>query len=317
VQKPPARRVYCVHSFVTCSAPLRGKGLRQSRTSALTIPACTFGLRGLVASLALQPPTSATSSRGNAIRYVILDLIQLESRRQNAFALDLTGIAPHDRPTPSAGPQTKIRERSEEKCCPRAPGNALIAGRRTSGPHLRAAETAVGSAGHPCPERKARSFPRQDRGLPLARELERAGATLPRSDVYAIRNALGSDCILASGRELRLNPDLITVDVWDVRGSDSIESVDAAAGCYNGPLLDGVHIAGQPRARVMDRHGASRLRTSIQTAVELLANRAAETGDHSQQRSVVRRLASSDPLSADVTKKLMRALAVSGDRVAR
>jgi DNA-binding SARP family transcriptional activator len=32
--------------------------------------------------------------------------------------------------------------------------------------------------------------------------------------VYAIRNALGSDCILASGRELRLNPELIGVDVW-------------------------------------------------------------------------------------------------------
>src|SRR5438045_737346 len=41
--------------------------------------------------------------------------VQLECRRRYAFALDRTGIAPHDRPTPSALPQTKIRERLRGK----------------------------------------------------------------------------------------------------------------------------------------------------------------------------------------------------------
>src|SRR5256886_11699361 len=33
--------------------------------------------------------------------------------------------------------------------------------------------------------------------------------------VYAIRHALGSGFILASGRELRLNPDLLQADAWE------------------------------------------------------------------------------------------------------
>src|SRR5438552_6223188 len=33
--------------------------------------------------------------------------------------------------------------------------------------------------------------------------------------VYAIRHALGNDFILSTGRELRLNPDLVRVDVWE------------------------------------------------------------------------------------------------------
>jgi len=133
--------------------------------------------------------------------------------------------------------------------------------------------------------------------------------------VYAIRNALGSDCILASGRELRLNPDLITVDVWTFEEAIRSSQWTAAAGCYNGPLLDGVHIADSRELELWIDTERARLRTEYQTAVELLANRAAETGDHSQSVAWWRRLASSDPLSADVTKKLMRALAVSGDRV--
>src|SRR5688572_23224628 len=32
--------------------------------------------------------------------------------------------------------------------------------------------------------------------------------------VYAIRRALGSDFILSTGRELRLNPELVQADIW-------------------------------------------------------------------------------------------------------
>src|SRR5205814_1576718 len=33
--------------------------------------------------------------------------------------------------------------------------------------------------------------------------------------VYAIRQALGSDLILSTARELRLNPELVQVDIWE------------------------------------------------------------------------------------------------------
>ena len=132
--------------------------------------------------------------------------------------------------------------------------------------------------------------------------------------VYAIRNALGSDCILATGRDLRLNPDLISVDVWTFEEAIRESQWEGAVNCYKGPLLDGVHIADSRELEVWIDTERARLRLEYQTALELLANRAAETGDHSQSLTWWRRLASSDPLSADATKKLMRALATSGDR---
>lgn len=132
--------------------------------------------------------------------------------------------------------------------------------------------------------------------------------------VYAIRNALGSDCILATGRELRLNPELISVDVWTFEEAVRESKRAEAVGCYNGPLLDGVDIADSRELESWIDTERARLRTEYQTALELLAKRSAETGDHSQSLTWWRRLANSDPLSADATKELMRALAASGDR---
>src|SRR6266480_2243783 len=58
----------------------------------------------------------------------------------------------------------------------------------------------------------------------------------------------------------------------------------------------------------------ARLRREYQTAVEFLANAAAEAGEHSRSVTWWRRLANSDPLSAGATQKLMLALSAAGDR---
>ena len=59
--------------------------------------------------------------------------------------------------------------------------------------------------------------------------------------VYAIRHALGSDFILSTGRELRLNPDLVQVDVWEFEQAILAGQWTAAVNHYKGPLLDGYH----------------------------------------------------------------------------
>lgn len=133
--------------------------------------------------------------------------------------------------------------------------------------------------------------------------------------VYAIRNALGSDCILASGRELRLNPELIGVDVWRFEEATRARDWPAAVSCYQGPLLDGVHISDSRELESWIDAERARLRVAYHTALEFLARRAAEAGDHAQSVTWWRKLFSSDPLSADATKKLMSALAAAGDRV--
>src|SRR5436309_6337465 len=132
--------------------------------------------------------------------------------------------------------------------------------------------------------------------------------------VYAIRHALGSDVILATSRELRLNPELVRVDVWEFEQAIGASQWTAAVGHYKGPLLDGFHFADSHELDSWIESNRSRLRLEYQKAIEFLANSSAEAGDHSQSVTWWRRLANSDPLSAGAAKKLMLALAAAGDR---
>src|SRR3989440_2986078 len=132
--------------------------------------------------------------------------------------------------------------------------------------------------------------------------------------VYAIRHALGSDVILATARELRLNPELVRVDVWEFEQAIRASQWTAAVGHYKGPLLDGFHFADSHELDSWIESNRSRLRLEYQRAIECLADSSAEAGDHSQSVTWWRRLANADPLSAGATKKLMLALAAAGDR---
>src|SRR2546429_1155902 len=64
--------------------------------------------------------------------------------------------------------------------------------------------------------------------------------------VYAIRHALGSDFVLVTARELRLNPALVRVDVWEFEEAIRAAQWTAADGLFQGAPLDGVHLAGSP-----------------------------------------------------------------------
>src|SRR5438093_5127653 len=132
--------------------------------------------------------------------------------------------------------------------------------------------------------------------------------------VYAIRHTLGSDVILSTGRELRLNPDLVQVDVWEFEQAIRAGQWTVAVGHYKGPLLDGFHFADSHELDSWIESNRSRLRLEYQKAIEFLADSSAEAGDHSQSVTWWRRLAHSDPLSASATKQLMLALAAAGDR---
>jgi len=132
--------------------------------------------------------------------------------------------------------------------------------------------------------------------------------------VYAIRHALGSDVIVATGREVRLNPDLVRVDAWEFEQAIRAGQWTVAVGHYKGPLLDGFHFADSHELESWIETNRTRLRLEYQKGLECLANLAAEAGDHSQSVVWLRRLSNADPLSSGATKKLMRALAAAGDR---
>src|SRR5947199_5246487 len=132
--------------------------------------------------------------------------------------------------------------------------------------------------------------------------------------VYAIRHALGSDVIVATGRELRLNPDLVRVDAWEFEQAIRAGQWTAAVGHYKGPLLDGFYFADSHELESWIETNRTRLRLEYQKGLECLANLAAEAGDHSQSVVWLRRLSNADPVSSGATKKLMLALAAAGDR---
>jgi DNA-binding SARP family transcriptional activator len=132
--------------------------------------------------------------------------------------------------------------------------------------------------------------------------------------VYGIRHALGSDFILSTGRELRLNPQVVRVDAWEFEDAICTGQWAVAVGHYKGPLLDGFHFADSRELESWIDTERARLLVQYQTAIEFLANLSAEAGDHSQSVAWWRRLANSNPLSAGATKKLILALAAAGDR---
>ena len=132
--------------------------------------------------------------------------------------------------------------------------------------------------------------------------------------VYAIRQGLGGDSILSSGRELRLNPELVRADVWDFEEALRAGQWAAAVGHYKGPLLDGSHFGDSRELEAWIDAERARLLAEYQAAIERLANLSAQAGDHSQGVSWWRKLANSDPLSAGITKKLILALVAGGDR---
>src|SRR3989454_6014506 len=100
--------------------------------------------------------------------------------------------------------------------------------------------------------------------------------------VYAIRHALRSDFILATGRELRLDPDLVRVDVWEFEQAIRTGQWTVAVGHYKGPLLDGFHFADSHELESWIDANHSRLRLGYQKASEILANSSAGAGHRCQ-----------------------------------
>lgn len=134
--------------------------------------------------------------------------------------------------------------------------------------------------------------------------------------VYSVRNALGIDVIISTGRDLRLNPELVRVDVWEFEEAIRAGQQATAASIYRGPLLDGVHFADSRELESWIDTNRNRLRFEYQTVIERLAKVSADGGDHGQSVTWLRQLVNSDRLSSDATKKLMLALAAAGNRAA-
>jgi Tol biopolymer transport system component/DNA-binding SARP family transcriptional activator len=134
--------------------------------------------------------------------------------------------------------------------------------------------------------------------------------------LYALRQDMGADEVFLGTRDLRLNPDLVTSDLAVFTTAIKAGQLERAAAEYIGPFLEGFHLSEAPEFERWLEEERAGLARDYATALERLARRTAERGEHLEAVKWWRKLAAQDPLNARVALGLMEALVGSGDRTA-
>jgi len=141
---------------------------------------------------------------------------------------------------------------------------------------------------------------------------ERARRSLNQA-VYSLRRDLGDDDALVGSKDLRLNLELIAVDVVEFDDALQRNDIDAAIRLYAGPFLDGFFV---PRAPEFERWMETERRSlahDYAASLERVAALATERGDAAAAVGHWRKLAGTDPLNGRIALSLMNALLAIGD----
>ena len=131
--------------------------------------------------------------------------------------------------------------------------------------------------------------------------------------VYSLRRDLGADDALIGSKDLRLNLDLIEVDV--VEFDDALRANDYARAVeiYNGPFLEGFFVPRVPELERWVEGERASLARDYGTALERVAMQATERGETAAAVILWRKLAATDPLNARIAMAVMKALVAEGD----
>ena len=146
-------------------------------------------------------------------------------------------------------------------------------------------------------------------------DIGRARGALKQA-LHVVRRQLGSPEAIEGTSELRLNASYIESDVDAFLGAVEDGKLELAAHIYGGPFLDGFHL---PHAPDFDQWASTQrdeLERRYTSALERLASAAEDRGDFDAATEWLRRLQTTDPFSARVTLRLMRALHATGERLA-
>ena len=144
---------------------------------------------------------------------------------------------------------------------------------------------------------------------------ERARHTL-RQWLSLLRRDLNAESLFLGTAELRLNPQVITSDVGELREALGRGEVERVAALYAGPFLDGFHVSGAGEFERWADAERDALAREASGALETLAATAAAAGDARRAAEWWRRLIAIDPLSSHAVVGLMTALADAGERAA-
>ena len=144
---------------------------------------------------------------------------------------------------------------------------------------------------------------------------ERARHTL-RQWLSLLRRDLEAESLLLGTTELRLNPQVITSDVGELREALGRGDLERVAAVYAGPFLDGFHVSDAVEFERWADSERDALAREASRAFEALATTAAAAGDARRAAEWWRRLVAMDPLGSHAVVGLMTALADAGERAA-
>jgi DNA-binding SARP family transcriptional activator/TolB-like protein/Tfp pilus assembly protein PilF len=143
-------------------------------------------------------------------------------------------------------------------------------------------------------------------------EEERARRSLNQA-LYALRQELGAEDAILGTRELRLNPELIEVDLAAFETARATGAFEEAARLYAGPFLGDFHLPGVPAFARWAEEEREGIAADYRAMLEAAAATAGSRGDQGGAVLWWRRLAALDPADTRVAQGLMRALAAAGD----
>jgi DNA-binding SARP family transcriptional activator len=128
-----------------------------------------------------------------------------------------------------------------------------------------------------------------------------------------LRRELAADDILLGTAELRLNTDVLACDVLEFEQRLAADDLEAATRLYTGPFLDGAFLKNTPEFERWVDHERSRLQHVQAEALERLATRATDRGDHVSAVRFWRQRASLVATDSRAARELMESLVASGD----
>ena len=147
------------------------------------------------------------------------------------------------------------------------------------------------------------------------RDTEHAHRLLNQA-VYHLRKSLGHAALISDVNELRLNPEVVDVDVVEFEAAAERGELARAVGLYTGPFLDGFFLRdGLEFDRWVARQ-AEGLALTYWKALEALAEGAEKNRDFGSAVELWRTRAAHDPFDSRITLRLVQALEASGNRAA-
>ncbi|MGQ0702983.1 MAG: BTAD domain-containing putative transcriptional regulator [Gemmatimonadales bacterium] len=146
------------------------------------------------------------------------------------------------------------------------------------------------------------------------RDQERGRHSLSQM-LWALRQELGDDAILAGIDEVRINPEVVGSDVGDLEAALSRGDWEGAVAGY-APFLDGFFISEAPGFERWVEEKRAALSSAVGAALESLADAAAKRADPLSAVGWWRQCVGLDPLDSRLALRFMESLATAGDRAA-